>query len=95
LLSVVDWAGGAAEETGIDWAGGLALGGGEMISGRALSEVGCSVRNVKKALRLTAAAIAKGEPVPREAADLMAKPGLPSRLYVWLANRGWNRQAKE
>jgi hypothetical protein len=84
-----------AEEAGIDWAGGLALGGGEMIAGKALSEVGGSVRNVMKALNLAAAEIAKGEAVPKEAADLMAKPVLPSRLYVWLANRRWNRQIKK
>jgi hypothetical protein len=84
-----------AEEAGIDWAGGLTLGGGEMIAGRALSDVGGSVRNVTKALDLAAAVIAKGEPVSKEAADLMAKPVLPSRLYVWLANRRWNRQVRE
>jgi hypothetical protein len=84
-----------AEEAGIDWAGGLALGGGETIAGRPLAEVGAAVRNVRKALDLTAAAIAEGQPVPKEAVDLMAKPILSSRLYIWVANRRWNRQIKE
>jgi hypothetical protein len=84
-----------AEEAGIDWAGGLALGGGEMIAGRPLTEVGGSVRNIRKALDLTAAAIAEGEPVPKEAADLMAKLVIPSRLYIWAANRRWNRKIRE
>jgi hypothetical protein len=84
-----------AKEAELDWAGGLALGGGQLIAGRALAEVGGVVRNVMKALDLTAAAVAEGELVPKEAADLMAKPLLPSRLYIWLANRRWNRQIRE
>jgi hypothetical protein len=88
-----------AEEAGIDWAGGLALGGGPMIAGRPLSDMGGGVRNVTKALDLTAAAIAQGEPVPKEAADLMAKPKVPSRLFCWMyvrmANRRWNRRIEE
>ena len=75
-----------AEEAGIDWAGGLALGGGQTIAGRPLSKVGGAVRNVVKALNLTAAAIAEDEPIPKRAVDLMAKPILPSWLYVWVAN---------
>jgi hypothetical protein len=84
-----------AQEVGIDWAGGLALGGGPMIGGRALSQVGGSVRNVMKALDLTATAISEGEPVPKEAVALTAKPMIPLWLYVWMANRGWNRQFKK
>lgn len=84
-----------AHDAGLDWAGGLALGGGQMIAGRPLTKVGGAVRNVTKALDITAAAIAEDEPVPKEAVELMAKPILPSWLYVWMANRGWNRQIKE
>lgn len=84
-----------AKESGIEWAGGLALGGGQTIAGKPLSEVGGAVRNVMKALDLTAAAIAEDEPVPKKAVDLMAKPMIPSWLYVWMANRGWNRQMNE
>jgi hypothetical protein len=82
-------------EVGIDWAGGLALGGGPMIAGRTLSKVGGRVRNVMKALDLTAAAIVEGEAVPKEAMDLMAKPIIPKRFYVLMANRTWNRRIKE
>jgi hypothetical protein len=84
-----------AHETGMDWAGGLAVGGGPMIAGRPLSKLRGRVRNVMKALDLAAAAIAEGEPVPKQAVDLMAKPMLSSRLYVWMANRGWNHRLKE
>jgi hypothetical protein len=84
-----------AQEVGIDWAGGLALGGGPMIAGRPLSQLGGRVRNVMKALDLTAAAISEGEPVPKEAVALMARPMIPLWLYVWMANRGWNRRIKE
>jgi hypothetical protein len=84
-----------AHEAGMDWAGGLALGGGAMIAGRPLSKLRGRVRNVTKALDITAAAIAQDEPVPKQAVELMAKPMLALRLYVWMANRGWNLKLKQ
>ena len=66
-----------------------------MITGRPLSELGGRVRNVMKALDVAAAAIAEGESVPKRVVDLMAKPMLSLALYVWMANRGRNRQLKE
>ena len=84
-----------AEEAGFDWVGGLALGGGGMIAGRALCKVGGAARNVMRALDLTAKAIAEGEPVPKEAVQLMARPMIPRWLYVWISNRRWNREMKK
>jgi len=84
-----------AMETGIEWAGGLGLGGGEAIKGRPIAEAGGMVRNVRKALDLTAVALADGKQVPKEAVDLMGKPAAPVWMYAWLGNRGWKRQAKE
>jgi len=84
-----------AKEAGIEWAGGLALGGGQMIAGRPLSKLGGRVRKVTKALDLTAAAIAEGQLVPKQAVDLFSKPMIPIWLYIWMANRGWSHRLKE
>ncbi|MFX1520593.1 MAG: hypothetical protein ACFFCD_11815 [Promethearchaeota archaeon] len=84
-----------AKESDFEWVGGLACGGGGSIDGRPLEDIGGMVRNVKKALELTAAAIADRSSVPKEAVDLMAKPLVPSWLYRWFANYGWKRQAKK
>lgn len=84
-----------ARETGFEWAGGLSLGGGEAISGRPLETKGRMVRNVSRALELSADALAEGEPLPEEAVKLMATPLVPARLYTWLGARRWRRQSKE
>ena len=82
-----------ATEAGFDWAGGLALGGGEAINGRPLTEAGKMARNIVSALDLTAAALAAGEPIPDRAIRLMARPIIWSRIYTWLGTRGWRRRA--
>jgi hypothetical protein len=84
-----------AREAGFEWAGGLSLGGGEAISGQPLESKGRMVRNVVRALELSADALAAGEPVPGEAVRLMAKPLVPARVYTWLGAVGWRRQAKK
>lgn len=84
-----------ALECGFEWAGGLALGGGQSISGVRLEKAGGRVRNVKKALDLAAAALAKGEAIPEEAVALMAKPMVPKWLYLLIGNIGWHLQARK
>ncbi len=82
-----------ASETGFDWAGGLALGGGEAINGRPLTDVRGMARNAIASLDLAADALAAGEPIPDRAVRLMAKPIIWSRIYTWLGTRGWRRRA--
>jgi len=84
-----------ALDCGFEWAGGLALGGGQSIAGKSLEKAGGQVRNVKKALDLAAAALAKGEAIPEEAAKLMAKPMVPKWLYLLIGNIGWYWQARK
>lgn len=84
-----------AKESAIEWIGGLALGGGAAIDGRSLDEAGGMVRNVKKSLDLTAEALAEGKPLPQDAIDLMAKRLAPTRMYLFMGNLGWKRQAKK
>ena len=84
-----------ALETGHEWLGGLALGMGGAIDGKPLAKKGRMVRNLSKALDLSAAALDRGQPVPAEAVDLMARPLMPTWLYTAVGNWGWKRQAKK
>ena len=81
--------------SGFDWAGGLALGAGEGIAGRNLSEVKGLARNVIKSLDLTIEALADGKPVSQKAIDLMAKPLMPKWLYFIGGHSRWKRESKE
>jgi len=84
-----------AKQVGFTWAGGLAMGGGGMISGRPLNELGGMVRNQKKALEIAAESLMNGKAIPTEAVSLMAKLGIPGFLYIWMGNRGWKQEAKQ
>jgi hypothetical protein len=84
-----------AKQAGFNWAGGLAMGGGGMITGLPLAEMGGQVRNQKKALEIAADALARGEPIPEHAVVLMSKLGFPRLLYLWMGNRGWKQEAKK
>lgn len=83
-----------ANQVGFTWAGGLAMGGGGMISGRPLGELGGMVRNQKKALEIAAESLAKGEAIPEKAVFLISKIGIPKWMYIWMGNRGWKQEAK-
>ena len=84
-----------AKQVGFTWAGGLEMGGGGMISGEPLAEIGGRVRNKMKALEIAAEALAKGEVIPDEAVALMAKLGIPRWMYLWMGNRGLKSEAKK
>jgi NAD(P)H-dependent FMN reductase len=77
----------------LEWRGGLGLGGGELIGGRRLEELGWLTRNVTRALELTAAALAAGEPVPPAAVELMARPLVHPRVFTAVADVSWVQRA--
>ena len=82
-----------AKETGYEWAGGLMLGAGQMIGGAPL-EKAPMMKNVKKALDLTAQNLLEGSTVSNEATELMAKTVMPKFLLTMFANMGWKSRAK-
>jgi multimeric flavodoxin WrbA len=84
-----------AKEAGFLWAGGLALGMGGAVSGPALDKGGGLLRNVVKALDLTAESLLSGGDVPEEAAALMARPLMPLWFYRLAANWGFRRELKK
>ena len=69
------------------------MGMGGAVSAKPLERLGGMVRNVVKALDLTAEALLTGADLPDEATKLMSKPITPKWLYFIFANLGWKRQA--
>lgn len=83
-----------AREAGFEWTGGLGLGGGEAIGGRPLKELGGQTRYLRRGLDLAAEALLAGRVVPEEAQALLARSGIPSRLYTALGTIGWLKAAR-
>ena len=71
------------------------MGGGEMIAGQPLSELGGRVRGKTKALEIAADALAQGDPIPEKAVASLSKLGVPRWMYLWIANRRWKSKAKK
>ena len=88
-----------AKEVGFNWAGALAMGGGEMVGGKPLAELGGQIgfffKHRKKALEIAADALSRGEPIPEKATVMMSKLGFPKWMFLWFANRGWRSKAKK
>lgn len=83
-----------ANEVGYEWAGALTMGSGPMINGAPLDEAPM-MKNIKKALDLTAQSLLEGSNVPDEATELMAKTPLPKFIMTMFANAGWKPMAKQ
>ena len=84
-----------ARMAGFGWAGALLMGMGGAVNGRPLEKAGGMVRNVVRALDLTAASLLRGEDVPGEAVKLMGKPFIPKWMYRRVGDWGFRRQAKK
>ena len=82
-----------AKETGLAWKGGLALGGGRILAGKDLKRGGRMVRHVQKGLQIAANALIKDLPIPEDAVNLIARPIVPTWLYVFMGNLGWRMRA--
>ena len=84
-----------AEQAGLDWIGGLGIGGGGMLAGKPLAELGVRARAVTRALALTANAIAQGRVVPDESQRLVRSLPLPLWLYRLFGDWGFRQEAKK
>ena len=84
-----------ARETGMPWAGGLAIGMGGSLEGKELERLGGRTRNLRRALDLSAAALAEGQSISDEAATLAARSMMPRWLYTFIGNWGWKHHAKK
>lgn len=82
-----------ARQAGLAWAGGLGVGGAGALGGKSLAGAGRIGANIRQALDRAAEALARGLPVPAEARELAARPLMPTRLYLALAEFDFLRQA--
>ena len=85
-----------ARQSGFAWMGGLSLGAGEgIVHGIPLNELDGRAIPLKKALDLAAEVLASGNPVPRSASDLLARPIIPNWMYTLRGAFGWRQAAKQ
>jgi len=84
-----------ARAFGFSWAGGLSLGMGGALGRKPLNQLGGLVKKIKKALTLTAEALASDKPLPKEAIDLMARPLMPKWLYILGASFSFKSKARK
>jgi hypothetical protein len=85
-----------ARQNGFTWMGGLALGAGEgLVHGIPLNELDGRAIPLKKSLDLAAEALANGNPIPRSARELLAKPVIPNWMYTLQGGFGWKQQARQ
>ncbi|GFK96091.1 hypothetical protein NNJEOMEG_03965 [Fundidesulfovibrio magnetotacticus] len=82
-----------ARRTGLRWAGGLGVGQGGVLGEGPLEARGAITASLRKALDLSAHALAAGEDIPEGAVRLAAKPLMPRLLYLAVAELGWLAQA--
>ncbi len=82
-----------AKKTGFKWQGALNIGGGAAINEKPLEETGGMTLRLRETLEMAAAAMAKGESIPKEVETRLEKQLYPSWV-IWFTNFGWRRQAK-
>jgi len=83
-----------ADEAGLDWIGGLGIGGGGMLAGKPLAEMGGRAGAVARALALSAEAIACGRIIPDEALKLARTLAIPAWLYRLFGDWGFRQEAR-
>ena len=82
-----------AKEAGFKWQDALNMGGGATIGEKPLEETGGMTLRLRATLEMAAAAMAKGEPIPKEVERRFGKQLYPSWVAL-LTNFVWRRQAK-
>lgn len=81
-------------EANFRWAGGLPFGGGGIIGGMPLHEIGGRGRNAKQAMDLLVQSLLKGEDVTTETIDQIKRQMIPKRAYIVFAQSGWKQMSK-
>jgi multimeric flavodoxin WrbA len=84
-----------ARQANFEWAGSLALGGGEgIVGGIPLADLDGRAIPIRKALELAAEALARGQAIPKQAQEILAKPVIPNWVYRLMSTIGWKQRAK-
>jgi len=82
-----------ANEMEFQWKGELQFGGGEVIHGRDLEDVGKITENLKKGLKMAAKEISSGSLISQEAKDFVSQKTVPKGMFKLFANLGWRFRA--
>ncbi len=82
------------DRVNLHWAGGLPFGGGGIIGGIPLDEVGGRGRNAMIAMSKLALSIASDEDASFDTIEQIKKQVIPKRLYIMFAQRGWKQMAR-
>ncbi len=83
-----------AGQAGLNWLGGLSVPEGLAINGIPLEQLGRMALGVRKALALTSFALARRQPIPAQAIELMARPMIPPAVYSLLGRMGWPKKSR-
>ncbi len=83
-----------ARKSGLDWVGGLAIGGGAMVNGQKLQDLGGRAQYIMRALDAASAALVQGKPIPPEAQKHAGKMPFPAFVYRLFANWGFRQEVK-
>lgn len=78
-----------ARAAGARWAGALQVGGGGVISGRPLEDVGHVVAHLPPTLDAAADALAEGRAFPDAVRDAASRPLMSVPLYLLAGDAGW------
>ncbi len=78
-----------ARKSRVRWAGALQLGGGGLIHGRQLVQIGHVAHHLSPLLDEAAAALAAGEAIPPETREEFKEPLLPTDLYIAAGDAAW------
>lgn len=86
-----------AEDTGMKWMGGLAYGGGPLINGALLEELGKKGEKITSGFKLALESVLKGEKIDPRAQELitMKVPKLMYRPLVFMMNQRTKKLARE
>ncbi|MBD3213226.1 MAG: hypothetical protein GF311_11520 [Candidatus Lokiarchaeota archaeon] len=82
-----------AEDMGFQWKGGLQFGGGEVIHGRDLEEIGRMIESLKKGLKMAGRDLSDDNPISQEAKELVSEQTIPMGMFKLFANLGWRWRA--
>ncbi|MDW7739289.1 MAG: NAD(P)H-dependent oxidoreductase [Bacillota bacterium] len=86
-----------ARQTGMAWSGGIAFGGGPMINGANLEDLGTKGQRFIEGFQLAVEAILAGEPIPGKSQELLTFtfPPLMRRLITWYMNYRIKKDARK
>ncbi len=83
-----------ARQAHFAWKGAITLGMGGVFGERPLKQCAEYAQHVLTGLEITAKDLYSGNPISREAINMIKTPIMPNEMYTSMAKKGWNQQAE-